>query len=166
VILPAITLAVIMATHIIVLALSTVVLKMNGIAIPMIPPLFRMWLAIAYGLVVIALWHAPIYGWLLVVSAWARRATFLSAVLPPFAIGVIEKVAFNTKYFVEFLHYRMFGWFPLAFIPAPDNAAPLDPLQALTPGRFFSTPGLWIGLIFTAGFLAVAVRLRRSRGPI
>ena len=27
-----------------------------------------------YGLAVHALWFAPIYGWLLLVSAWARRA--------------------------------------------------------------------------------------------
>jgi hypothetical protein len=34
------------------------------------------------------------------------------------------------------------------------------------PGRLLSTPGLWIGLAVTAGFLAAAVRLRRNREPI
>ena len=31
-------------------------------------------------------------------------------------------------------------------------------------GDFLSSPGLWIGLLITAGFLAAAVRLRRSSG--
>ena len=50
-----------------------------------------------YSLVVITLWHAPIYGWLLLVSSWARRATFLWAVLPIIAITILEKLAFNTR---------------------------------------------------------------------
>ena len=44
-----------------------------------------------YGLIALALWHAPIYGWLLLVSGWARRATFPWAVLPLLAICVVEK---------------------------------------------------------------------------
>jgi hypothetical protein len=31
---------------------------------------------------------------------------------------------------------------------------------------FFSAPGLWIGLVIAAIFLAAAVRLRRYREPI
>jgi ABC-2 type transport system permease protein len=39
-------------------------------------------------------------------------------------------------------------------------------LTSLDPGKFLSTPGLWIGLAFAAAFLAAAVRLRRNREPI
>ena len=53
-------------------------------------PVFQDWLVLLYGLVAIAFWHAPIYGWLLFVSGWARRATFLWAVLPLLAIGIFE----------------------------------------------------------------------------
>ena len=49
-------------------------------------PLFQQCLVMLYGLVAIALWHAPIYGWALLVSGWARRATFLWAVVPFLAI--------------------------------------------------------------------------------
>jgi len=54
-------------------------------------------------LTVHALWHAPIYGWLLLVSGWARRAAFLWAALPLFAIGIIEKIVFDTSHFVDLL---------------------------------------------------------------
>ena len=41
-----------------------------------------------------------------------------------------------------------------------------DFMTMLIPDRFFSTPGLWIGLVIATAFLAAAVRLRRSQGPI
>jgi hypothetical protein len=42
----------------------------------------------------------------------------------------------------------------------------MDMLAPEPLGRFLIDPGLWIGLAVTAGFLLVAVRLRRLRGPI
>ena len=37
---------------------------------------------LVYGLMAQTLWYAPVWGWLLLVSSWARRAPFLWAVLP------------------------------------------------------------------------------------
>jgi hypothetical protein len=39
-------------------------------------------------------------------------------------------------------------------------------LSQIAPLQFVTSPGLWIGLIVTALFLAAAVRLRRDREPI
>ena len=67
-------------------------------------------LLLLYHLVMVhSLWYAPIYAWLLLVSGWARRAPFLWAVLPPLAIGVVEKVAFNTSHFAAMLANRISG---------------------------------------------------------
>ena len=41
----------------------------------------------------------------------------------------------------------------------------MDPLTHVTPIRFLTTPGLWLGLAVTAACLAAAVRLRRYREP-
>jgi ABC-2 type transport system permease protein len=43
---------------------------------------------------------------------------------------------------------------------------PIDPMMQLTPGKFLSSPGLWMGLAVFAAFLAAAVRLRHYREPI
>jgi ABC-2 type transport system permease protein len=141
-------------------------------------PLFQMQLVLLYGLIAIALWHAPIYAWLLLVSGWARRATFLWAVLPLVAVGVFEKIAFRTSYFGSLIKDRLFGFawrafaiaVPGAGMPDPRVAPAVDPhfipLTLLTPGKFLSTPGLWVGLIVAAAFLAAAVRLRHYREPI
>src|SRR6202040_3702712 len=112
----------------------------------------------------------PLYGWLLLVSCWARRAPFLWVVLPPLVIGVFEKIAFHTSYFGSLLHVRLGGFAPAAFDLKDKNGVTLDPhfipLAQLAPGRFLSSPGLWIGLAFAATCIAVAVRLRRYREPI
>jgi ABC-2 type transport system permease protein len=168
-VLPLVTFAVILATQMIMLLLSTAVLLGNGPGIAMLwarLPLFRMSLGLLYALAAIALWHAPIYVWLLFVSGWARRAPFLWAVLPPVAITVVERIAFNTSYVSSLLNDRLFGWVTRAFAPQARRGIPIDPLTQLTPGTFLTTPGLWIGLAFTAIFLAATVRLRRSREPI
>ena len=169
VVLPLVIFPIIVTTQLAMLLLSTVVLLGNGPSVAMLwsqLPLFQLWLAQLYALVAIALWHAPIYGWLLLVSGWARRATFLWAVLPLFAIGVFERIAFNSSHFASLLQYRLIGWFTRAFVPHANGSPPVDPLTALDPGKFLTTPGLWVGLGAAALLLAAAVRLRRYREPI
>ena len=132
-------------------------------------PFFQDWLVLLYGLVALALWHAPIYGWLLLVSGWARRATFLWAVLPLLAIGIFERVTFGTSHFASLIKYRLMSWAAEAFAFHPHNPQgnpTIDSLAQLTPGRYLSIPGLWIGLVFAVAFLVAAIRLRRYRGPI
>jgi ABC-2 type transport system permease protein len=126
--------------------------------------LFQMSLMLFYHLVAVhALWYAPIYCWLLLVSGWARRAAFLWAGLPLLAVGVVEKVAFNSSHFAAMLGNRMGGGTEAVIAP---GTLPMDPMTHLTPGHFLGSPGLWIGLAVAAGFLAAAVRLRRYREPI
>jgi ABC-2 type transport system permease protein len=129
-------------------------------------PFFQNWLVLLYGLVAIALWHVPIYGWLLLVSGWARRATFLWAVLPLIAIQIFEKITFGTSYFGSFMKHRLFGFAPHAFGFHGQGHPTIDSLSQLTPGTYLGDAGLWLGLLFAAAFIAAAVRLRRYRGPI
>jgi ABC-2 type transport system permease protein len=169
-VLPLLSFAIIVATQSVILLLSIVILPGNGLSAATLwaqLPLFRMWLSLLYSLVAMTLWHAPIYGWLLLVSGWARRATFLWAVLPPFGLGVLEKIALDTAHFANLMKYRLLGWSAQAFVSQAKSGIPAaDPLAELAPGRFLSTPGLWIGLAVAVVFLAAAVRLRRYREPI
>jgi ABC-2 type transport system permease protein len=163
------TFAVIFTTQWIMLLLSTAVLLGSGLGAGTLwteLSFFQISLMLLYHLVTVhALWYAPIYAWMLLVSAWARRAAFLWAVLPPLAIGVVEKVAFNTTHFADLMKYRFTGG-PEAVEMASSNGFPMDPMTHLTPGNFLISPGLWIGLFVAAAFLAAAIRLRRYRGPL
>src|SRR5450631_407628 len=108
-ILPLLTFAIIIATQFIMLLISTAVLLPSGLAGTtwQLLPWFQLSVILLYGLVTSALWQAPVFGWLLLVSGYPRRATFLWAVLPWLAVAAIEKIAFNTTYFAQMLGDRM-----------------------------------------------------------
>ena len=167
-ILSVITFAVTIVTQVIMVLWMSAVLLANGLPLTTYSqlPLFHSSLVLLYGLAALALWHAPIYAWLLVVSAWARRATFLWAVLPLLALSAVERVTFHTSYVGSFIKYRLVGGMSEAFAFDPHGTHPTVDLPQLTPGNYLSTPGLWLGLIFAAALVAAAVWLRRSRGPL
>ncbi len=164
-ILPLLTFAITIVTQWIMLLLSSAVMLARGQSVATLwshLPLFQMSLMLLFHLVAIhGLQFAPIYCWMLLVSGWARRAPLLWAVLPPLAIGVAEKIAFNTSHFAALLGY-LFGGGP-EIATGKMAMAPLTPLAV---GQFLINPGLWIGLVVAAAFLAAAVRLRRYREPI
>jgi ABC-2 type transport system permease protein len=168
VILPLVTFAITAVTHWIMWLLSMMVLAGSGVGAEALWSRFsltQMTVTILYHLLAIhALWYAPFYCWLLLVSAWARRMAFLWAVIPVLTLNALEKVALDTSHFAGIL-VRRFGGAPEGAALRPGHMS-MDPLGMIAPGEFFSTPGLWIGLIFAAVFLAGAVRLRRYREPI
>ncbi len=168
-VLPLVTFAIIIAAQLVMLLWTSVLLVTHGMS----PAstftnfsLLQQSLILLYGLVAIALWHAPIFGWALLVSGWARRATFLWAVLPFLAIGFFEKITFGTSHFASMLKDRLMGFAPNAFALQMHGGVGIDSLVQLTPGKYLSTPGLWFGLVFAAICIATAIRLRRYRGPL
>ena len=164
-VLPLVAFVIVIATQVVMLLWTSILLITHGMS----PgstwthvALFRNSLVLLYGLAAIALWHAPIYGWALLVSGWARRATFLWAVVPFLAIGFFEKITFGTSHFASMLKDRVMGFAPKAFA---FNMQSVD-CPTLTPGLYLSSPGLWFGLLFAAVFITAAIRLRRYRGPL
>jgi len=165
IILPLVTFAIVIATQLVMLLWTSVLLISHGMS-PASTwtyfPLFQNSFILLYGLAAIALWHAPIYGWTLLISGWARRATFLWAAVPFLAVAFFEKITFGTSHFALMLRDRLIGFAPNAFAFGVHSVG----CPQLTPGTYLSAPGLWLGLIFAAVFLAAAVRLRRYRGPL
>jgi ABC-2 type transport system permease protein len=172
---PLVTFAVVLPLQFAMRALSTAVLWANGLDPS---PLwvegapFEGVIVLAYGLAVLALWHAPVFAWLLLVSGWAKRVSFLWAVLPPVGLCIVEKVVFDTHYVAAALGRRLYGGFEQAFVEPPAGAVrahggiPAVGLAQLDPLRFLTSPEMWLGLILAALFLALAVRQRRDREPI
>ena len=169
IVLPLLTFAMILVTQVFILLIGTIGLLARGHSAAAMwtgLPLFRMPLELLYLLPVLALWHAPIYGWLLLVSSWARRTPILWAVLPLLAISIFEKIAFHTGHFANFILYRLSGWAPRAFITPENGSFPVGQMPAIDPEKFLSTPDLWIGLAVAVVFFAAAIRLRRYREPL
>jgi ABC-2 type transport system permease protein len=166
-VLPLLAFAITVVTESIMVLLSSLVLLASGQSVPTLwshLELYQTLSGLLYHLVTVhMLWYAPFYAWLLLVSAWARRAPFLWALLPPFAIGVFEKIAFHSSHFAKLLLYRAGGG---TEADTSMRGFKLQPGMHFAPGHFLNTPGLWLGLLVAAIFLAVAVRLRRYREPI
>src|SRR6202795_4013358 len=169
VILPLLTVAITVAMQWLMLLLSSAVLLVSGLSVATLwtkLSFLRMsWLLLYHILTAHALWPAPIYCWLLLVSGWPRRAAFLWAALPLVAIAGVEQIAFHTWHFAALVGSRLFGAAPTVATTSPDMF-PTDPMTHIAPAHFLSSPGLWIGLALAAVFLAAAVRLRRYQGPI
>jgi ABC-2 type transport system permease protein len=169
VILPLLTFAITVAMQWLMLLISSVVVLASGLSEATLwtnLSFLRMsWLMLYHVLTAHALWPAPIYCWLLLVSGWPRRATFLWAALPLVAIAGVEQIAFHTWHFAAMVGSRLIGAAPTVAPTSPDMF-PTDPMTHIAPAHFLGSPGLWIGLVVAAVFLASAVRLRRYREPI
>ena len=167
-IIPLLTFVVTIATQFTMLVVSSVVVAGSGMSAAPLwtqSSFFHFSVILFYHVMTIhGLWYAPIYAWMLLVSAWAPRAPFVWAFLPPFVIWGVEKVAFNTSYFLNLLEARVTGS-GIDTITARGSAAG-DPMGELVPAHFFTEPGLWIGLLVAAGLLFAAARVRRYRGPV
>jgi ABC-2 type transport system permease protein len=165
--LPAITFVIVCVLHLFMLLIGTAALLAHGLdPTPFWTgvPWLQVEMTLLYTLVALSLWYAPIYAWLLLVSAWAKRAPFLWAVLPPLALCLLEKIAFDTTNLGALLSYRLHGGVSEAFdVSQVDHA--MRHLPRIDLVQYLSTPGLWAGLVFAAGFGAAAVWMRRYREP-
>jgi len=175
VVLPVVTFLVVVATQLIILAASLAILPSVGLPATALWtqfPVLNSWLELAYLLICMALWHAPIWGWLMLVSGWARRATFLWAVGPPIGVVIFERLAFGTGYVDRLLHYRVTGGLTEAFslreAVLGQTAAGSVSFDSgrMDPIGFVTSPGLWSGLVVAAALFAAVVWQRRYRAPI
>ena len=167
VVVPLLGFALTVAAQLAMFVLSIAVTQGSGVTVGMFGSelsLFHQWQVLFVHLVTgHGLWYAPIYAYLLLISAWARRAPFLWATLPLLAVGGAEKLAFNTSYLAAILGVRIAGGPSVDLSHAGMN---MDAMTPFTLIQSLSSPGLWIGLLVAGAFLAGAIRLRRHRGPI
>lgn len=171
---PAVVFVLAIGAQIALLAWSSLVVAASGLSPTLLwshLDLGLMWLVLPYGLVVNALWQAPLYAWLLVVSAWARRAPMLWALAPFVLLGILESTLSataraagggrRTTPIADFIGSRLLGGFAEAFSVDGRASAAIDRLSQIDPVRTFTSPGLWGGLIAAALLLSAAIRLRR-----
>jgi ABC-2 type transport system permease protein len=164
---PLVTLVVVYAAQAITLAASLLTVVGHGFD----PGLYwaraglsTMWVMLPYGLVVLALWHAPLVGWLLMVSAWAKRTPILWAIVPPAALAILEPIALGSHHVWDFILNRLVGA-GVVWTSHMDGKHPVSSLDQVDFLAIFRLPDIWVGLVFAALFLTAAVWLRRRREP-
>lgn len=129
---------------------------------------------ILVALLMSALWFAPVAAYFALLSAWARRAVFLWATLPPLVGIYVEWAALRSHHLLEFLEYRSFGiWHTMKLAQAIREAATLpDPSQTVALAGDFSAMhvtdavlniDLWLGIVAAVALGYLAARIRRYR---
>jgi len=164
---PVIVTLIAMAAQLVMLAWGTVVVGVSGGDLGLYwshVHLGMMWVMLPYGLIVNALWDVPFYGWLILVSAWARKATFVWALGPWLALMAFEWMAFQSFHVRNLLGSRLFDGFALAY--TVDGKTTVHALSQVDPMRWLGNPGLWIGLVVGLACFAACVWLRRRNDPI
>jgi ABC-2 type transport system permease protein len=124
-----------------------------------------------YGLIIAMLWFAPFTGFLLLVSAWARRNVFLWSTLPPLIAIIGERIVFGTHYIGHLLEYRSWtGFWQAVFVSvSPDQvgrghiASLANLFENVPMSKAFLNIDLWLGVAVAAAFVFAAVRIRRYR---
>jgi ABC-2 type transport system permease protein len=167
-VLPVLAFVLSVVAMLVVLATSTMALAARGMS-PLLLwsefHLFQETAVMIYGLAVHTLWFAPVYAWLLLMSAVARRLPILWAIVPPFILMLLETMFLRTPHVAQFIGGRFTGAMHVAFRNMHRGGV-IDELTQLDPLRFLTSPGLWLGLLFAAAALAMTVRLRRRHEPI
>lgn len=127
-----------------------------------------------YGLFVAILWYLPIIAWLLLASAYARRAVILWAALPPILAMIVEEIVFDTSYVAQLLRHRLVGWTQFGAhgdgeriqIDGESMDWPRSVGEFIDFGAFLASPGLWGGLIVAALLLYGTILIRRRSNTI
>jgi ABC-2 type transport system permease protein len=130
-----------------------------------------------YCVVVTAIWYLPIAGWLMLVSAWAKRAVMLWSVLPPLVAYIFERVFFGTHVIGHALTRRLMGLPAVAFNGAKhvwthgsgvvdNNGLPVRVWNLINPSGFFTSAETWIGAAVGIVLIVGAIQLRMRRSEI
>jgi ABC-2 type transport system permease protein len=180
ILIPLATVAIIALTQLVVLVISSGWLMARN-ASPWLliwkpVPLVQIWLASSYIAMASAIWAAPIVGWYLFVSGFAKRSPLMLAFLPLVVIPLLERLIFKSHYFYSAVANRMKDM-PLLkaddlanFEALLENPGSLNQmtgsfslLKHLDIAGFLINPGLYIGLIVCGLFVAAAIYVRRYR---
>ncbi|HET7587162.1 MAG TPA: hypothetical protein VFL45_03655 [Gammaproteobacteria bacterium] len=128
------------------------------------------WAYLVVGFLVQSLWYLPFYGWLMMASAWARRAPVLWAAVPVLVAGIVEGIVFQTNRFLTVI-----GHHAISMVPgigsnirvngkAPDfDAAGVHGFAMHTLAATLGSASMWIGVGIGIVFVAAAIMIRRYR---
>ncbi len=178
IVIPLVTFAVIVLTHLMVLLISSIWVGIKGgnawHLIWAAAPLVDNWAATLVVLLALPLWLAPFVGWFLLVSAYTKRSPLLVAFLPVILLPMLEKSLIGSSVFAEAIFIRSARIPLFKGIEAADFLRNEENLHQLTEsgislmsmielGSFLSSGGLWLGLVVCGLFTTAAIYVRRYR---
>jgi len=133
-----------------------------------------------YVIVTTAVWYLPVAGWLMLLSAWAKRAVILWAILPPLLLNIFERLFFGTHMVSQIIGRRLTAlpWVSFKGLGpnymwthesgVVDNAGSPVPSvwHLINPSGFFTSAEVWIGAAIGIALIVAAIQLRMRRSEI
>ena len=138
-------------------------------------PLFDTWVVVFAFLVAVPIWLAPLLGWFLFISAWAKRGPLLRAVLPVAILPILEYIVFKSWNLGSAIGARLqlqtVPLFDFSFIHEGFDEDDLSSLleedislvSLLDIGQFLTSIEVWAGLVVCGLFSVGAIYMRRYR---
>jgi len=121
-------------------------------------------------ILVIALWYAPIVGYQLLLSAWARSAVLVWMLVPPLALIAAEGFFLRTSEVAQFLGYRLLGGLFFGHQAMPNfevgrgtHNTVSGVLRDVNLLPALSNVDLWLGVAVAIVLVLAAIRIRRYR---
>lgn len=114
---------------------------------------------------------APFIGWVLLASAWAPRAPFLWAFLPPLGLALLEEMFLDSNRFLQTIGTHFETLVPQLFavhsmhdvaLQGDGYKVSLGPAFQLS-ASYLTEPRLWVGVAVGAAFVTGAIWMRRYR---
>jgi ABC-2 type transport system permease protein len=128
-----------------------------------------------YAVCTAAIWYLPVAGWLMLVSAWAKRAVILWSFMPPLVLYIIERWFLGSNIVGRVIGRRLTG-LPAVALNASGGKSwhvdaatdtlslPSSVFHFINPVGFLSNPqtliGAAVGVVLIIG--AIQLRMRRS----
>lgn len=124
-----------------------------------------------YAILTSALWYLPFSGWLLLMSAWAKRGVTLWALLGPLVAAYVEIKLIGTRYLWSAMSLHMVNYGPTAYhgdhnftrstlIEGESLRTPGVITEFIDPLGFLSSAELWSGVLIGAALVGGAIYLR------
>lgn len=176
VLLPLVTVAAIIVTHLANLIASSVWIAIKGGDAGHLVwgsvALLDNWMAALIVTLASALWMSPFIGWFLFVSAWTKRSPLLMAFMPLILVPLIELIILRTSFFAEAVFGRggmmplfrgmdLEGFFDEERMKVNEEVIRL--LAHLDIAKFLTSPSLWAGVIVCGLLTTAAIYVRRYR---
>ena len=176
---PIATMAAVIVSHLLNLVIMSVWLASAG-ANPFrfiwgAVPLFDTWAAVFIYLLAVPIWFAPLLGWFLFISAWAKRGPLLRAALPIAILPILEYIVFRSwnlgLAIVDRLRFEAMPIFDISEFASRFDEDDLHSMleqdisliSVLDVGKFVTSGEVWAGLVVCGLFVTAAIYVRRYR---
>jgi len=133
------------------------------------------WLHAVMVMYVWVLWALPVFAWVLFCSAYAPRAPFMYAVVPPIGLIILEGVIFKSDRLSSWIGQHLGATQMMKDLgealskPVSQDSGSMEAMMVVISRpdfsamiRSFGYADFWIGLAIAAGFTAACVWLRRN----